>query len=1084
MSVVHACCVDGRIALWAEHAASIDDLTHRSTGGGSEPFHPFGLTGVDLMALVDMVGIPGADTMGEIRPVAVMVPSNGRGPMPSPSLAHRLGAHEAHEGTERSVQRWTVWALVIGPDRVIPALDAIESGLAAHAEEMLEEETGHDKPRKWHAVAGESVRFFATCARFARCVLAAQRFVPAVVGVAGGRCEGAWEPWLEEHEWAERMELLEAGMPGSARAGIDACNHDPRAIVHTMLRTTVEASCRAALERENLTEAIEERDPMGDEHVAWLTGLLGRSAAIVEPRIGAAALGRTVRQWIGTLEERGHSTDWKLMLRLAEPVIGDPTPGSTDPAHRWRLSFHLQCTTDDRLIIDAQDIWTLRATVASVGGRRVEMPQELLLADLGRANRIYPRLESALNDSAPTHLELSTSHAYEFLREVRPLLIEQGFTVEAPEWWDSPAARLGVRLQLNAPSIDPAAASPRIATVGEARLGLDALVGYEWKLAVGDTILSLEEFQRLAADRAPLVRIDGKWVEVRREDLDRAMQLLRDQPGGEVRVGDALRMAWATDTELSSLPVFGIDAQGWIADLLGSGAGDAKFEMLNLPEGFHGLLRPYQLKGLSWLAFLDRLGFGPCLADDMGLGKTVQLVALLAAERTNGARPDPTLIVVPMSIVENWVREVHRFAPSLKVVVHHGPGRRIGDAFFKAVTDADVVITTYALAHRDRELLECVRWGRIVVDEAQNIKNPAAKQSQAVRALDAGRRVALTGTPLENRLSELWSILDFCNPGLLGSAGDFRRQFGVPIERHRDRRSAARLRKLVQPFILRRLKTDPAVISDLPEKLETKEFCRLTTEQVELYESCVKLMLGEVDRADGIRRRGVVLTALVRLKQICDHPALVAGTNFAADDGESGDDDGPIDAEAHKSGKCIRLLELLEEVIASGQQALVFTQFRRMGVILASMISRAFDRDALLLHGGTPQTQRQALIDRFQAADGTAPVFVLSLKAGGVGLNLTAATHVFHFDRWWNPAVENQATDRAFRIGQKRTVNVHKFIVAGTLEEKIDQMIESKIALAEDVIGSGEAWLTELSTSALRDILSLRPEARADEDEA
>ena len=1071
---MHAACVEGRVAVWAEHAATAEALVAASSAPG---VHPFALSAADLEGLLASMGCGRQAALGATSPITLRLPTNDRGPMPSPSLAHRLGAREAHDAGEARLEAWTVDAVVVEPDRVIDGLETLESGLTAHAEEMLEEETGHDAPRRWHILGGESLRFYATSARFARCILSAERFVPSVVGVAGGGCEGAWEPWLEEHEWAERAELLENGMPGAARAAVDSCEHDPRAIVHTMLRATVEACCRATMEREQLEEAIEDRDPVGDEHVAWLTGLLRRAPGIVEPRIGAAALGRSVRQWIGSLEERGQSTDWRLLVRLSEPATD-----AADSALFWRLSFHLVCPADPRLVIDAQDIWALRATVASVGGRRIEMPQELLLADLGRANRIYPRLEKALNDSAPTHLDLSTAQAYDFLREIRPLLMEQGFSVESPEWWDSPAARLGVRLQLTSAEAEAAPTSARIATIGEARLGLDALVGYEWRLAVGDTILSLEEFQKLAADRAPLVRVDGKWVEVRREDLDRAMQLLRDQPGGEVRVGEALRMAWATDTDMASLPVFGIDATGWISDLLGVGADGAVFEMLPVPDTFHGTLRPYQHKGLSWLAFLDRLGFGPCLADDMGLGKTVQLIALLAAERLNGATPDPTLIVVPMSIVENWVREAKRFAPTLRVLVHHGPTRRTGDDFFRAVQDSDVVITTYALAHRDRERFECIRWGRVVVDEAQNIKNPAAKQSQAVRALDATRRVALTGTPLENRLSELWSILDFCNPGLLGTAGEFRRQFGVPIERHRDRRSAAKLRRLVQPFILRRLKTDPEVISDLPEKLETREFCRLTTEQIDLYESCVKLMLGEVDRADGIRRRGVVLTALVRLKQICDHPALVGGVGFGADDADTPRDDVPTDAEAHRSGKCIRLLELLEEVIASGERALVFTQFRRMGVILASMISRAFDRDALLLHGGTPQGQRQALIDRFQAADGTAPVFVLSLKAGGVGLNLTAATHVFHFDRWWNPAVENQATDRAFRIGQKRTVNVHKFIVAGTLEEKIDQMIESKIALAEDVIGSGEQWLTELSTTQLRDILSLRPEAHADDE--
>jgi SNF2 family DNA or RNA helicase len=615
----------------------------------------------------------------------------------------------------------------------------------------------------------------------------------------------------------------------------------------------------------------------------------------------------------------------------------------------------------------------------------------------------------------------------------------------------------------------------------EARIGLRALVSYQWQLAVGETPLTMEDFERLAAMRAPLVFIDGRWVEIRREDLDHAVRFIRENPGGEMRVGEALRMAYTSDLRATGIPILGIDAQGWVADLLRTEEeGGGGFAMVEPPGGFKGDLRPYQLKGLSWLTFLDRLGLGPCLADDMGLGKTIQLLALLLHEREHelaaGERVNPTLIVVPMSIVGNWVREAKRFAPELRVLVHHGVERHSGDSFFAEAARTDIVITTYALAHRDRELLQCVRWGRVVLDEAQNIKNASAKQSQAVRSLDAERRVALTGTPLENRLSELWSILDFCNPGLLGSSGEFRRSFSVPIERYHDKQRAGQLRKLVRPFILRRLKTDPTVISDLPEKVETKEYCRLTAEQAELYESCVKTMLEEVDHSEGIRRRGIVLTTLVRLKQVCNHPALLLKEGIGNGNGKSKTAGGSVMVSATRSGKCIRMLEMLDEVVAAGDQALVFTQFRQMGHLLASLLRQTLDREVLFLHGGTPSAQREAMIDRFQKADGSTPIFVLSLKAGGVGLNLTAASHVFHFDRWWNPAVENQATDRAFRIGQKRTVNVHKFVVSGTLEERIDQMIESKIALAEDVIGSGEDWLTELSTQQLRDVLALRRE--------
>jgi SNF2 family DNA or RNA helicase len=555
-----------------------------------------------------------------------------------------------------------------------------------------------------------------------------------------------------------------------------------------------------------------------------------------------------------------------------------------------------------------------------------------------------------------------------------------------------------------------------------------------------------------------------------------------------MHVGEALRMAYASDVRQTGIPVVGLEASGWLSAILNSD-GEKELEVLETPSTFHGTLRPYQIRGLSWLEFLERIGLGACLADDMGLGKTIQLLALLAHERevaakdaaltgglgASASRVKPTLLVVPMSVVGNWIHETKRFCPSLKVLVHHGMGRLQGAELVAAATNSDLVLTTYALAYRDREQIDQVAWHRLVLDEAQYIKNPTAKQSQAVRSIAAERRVALTGTPVENRLSELWSIMDFLNPGYLGSAGSFRQRFGVPIERYHDRAKAEQLRGLIRPFILRRLKTDPTVVADLPEKIESREFCHLTSEQASLYESCVRRMLGEVEQADGIHRRGLVLSALIKLKQICNHPSQILHDH---DDPHGGPQTIP---EPARSGKCVRLLEMLDEVMAEGDQALVFTQFRQMGQILSGIIRRRFGRDVLFLHGGTVQKQRQEIIDAFQKADGKHPILILSLRAGGVGLNLTAATHVFHYDRWWNPAVENQATDRAYRIGQTRTVQVHKFVVRGTLEERIDEMIEQKTELAANIIGAGERWLTELSTDQLRDILTLRDDAVGDE---
>jgi SNF2 family DNA or RNA helicase len=515
------------------------------------------------------------------------------------------------------------------------------------------------------------------------------------------------------------------------------------------------------------------------------------------------------------------------------------------------------------------------------------------------------------------------------------------------------------------------------------------------------------------------------------------------------------------ERSVNALRLEAVDVDGWLRKVLDQLRTQKLLAELPEPQGFHGELRPYQRRGLGWLVYLRRLGLGACLADDMGLGKTVQAIAMLLHERASEEQERrPALLVCPTSVVANWRREVERFAPSLRVLVHHGGSRHEGEAFLEALGGHDIVITSYGTARRDAEVLQQVFWSDLILDEAQNIKNPSAKQSQAVRRFDARNRVALTGTPVENHLTELWSVLEFLNPGYLGSHEQFRQQFTVPIERYNDDEQAAELRRLVQPFLLRRLKSDPTIISDLPEKNEMVVYCSLTQEQAALYETTVHDALDKLDNADGIQRRGMVLSLLTKLKQICNHPAHYLK------------EQGPLSS---RSGKLQRLTEMLEEALSVGDHALVFTQFVEMGTLLTHHLRDCLNTEVLFLHGGTPALQRDQMVQAFQSDDGP-PIFVLSLRAGGSGLNLTRANHVFHYDRWWNPAVENQATDRAFRIGQRRNVQVHKFVVAGTLEERINDIIESKQALAESIVGSGENWLTELDTEQLRELLTLRRE--------
>ncbi|HEY9295420.1 MAG TPA: DEAD/DEAH box helicase, partial [Phormidium sp.] len=602
------------------------------------------------------------------------------------------------------------------------------------------------------------------------------------------------------------------------------------------------------------------------------------------------------------------------------------------------------------------------------------------------------------------------------------------------------------------------------------RLGLQSLLNFKWQLSIGGQTISKKEFDRLAAHNSPLVEINGEWVELRPQDVKSAKNFFASRKEEmSLSLEDALRLSTGDTQMVEKLPVVSFEASGVLQDLLNALTSNRAVEAIDPPETFKGELRPYQARGVGWLAFLERWGLGACLADDMGLGKTVQFIAFLLHLKEENALEKPTLLVCPTSVLGNWEREVKKFGPSLKIVVHHGDKRPKGKALAKAVQDQDLVITSYQLIFRDVKDLKSVSWQGVVLDEAQNIKNPEAKQSQAVRELETNFRIALTGTPVENRLSELWSILDFLNPGYLGPKNFFQRRFAIPVEKYGDTSSLKTLRSLVQPFILRRLKTDRDIIQDLPEKQEMNVFCGLSAEQAELYQKLVEESLAEIESSEGIQRRGQILALLVKLKQICNHPAQFLKEASLGNQ--------------HRSAKLLRLEEMLEEVISEGDRALVFTQFAEWGKLLKPYLEKQFNREILFLYGSTSKNQREEMIDRFQHDPQAPRVMILSLKAGGTGLNLTRANHVFHFDRWWNPAVENQATDRVFRIGQTRNVQVHKFVCQGTLEEKIHDLIESKKALAEQVVGAGENWLTELDTDQLRNLLLLDRNAVIDSSE-
>ncbi len=647
--------------------------------------------------------------------------------------------------------------------------------------------------------------------------------------------------------------------------------------------------------------------------------------------------------------------------------------------------------------------------------------------------------------------------AYCLLRNV-PLLEESGLLVRLPDWWRKrPRPRLAV-------------------TIGEkrqSRFSADAMLDFKVGLVLGDHDLTEDEWQQIMASESGLVNIKGQWVEVDREKLSEAIehwkQVEANMAGKGFSFIEAMRLLAGAPADLEADDSPGSEAREWSFVNAGKWLSDILSGLRN-PEGltsggcsknFHGTLRHYQKTGSNWLWFMSNLGLGACLADDMGLGKTIQVLSLLLALKENKPSGKASLLVLPASLMSNWKAEIKRFAPTLEAsFVHPSETDKASLAILaknpgKALAKNDVVLTTYGMLLRQKWLLD-VKWRLVILDEAQAIKNPSARQTKTVKQLKADARIALSGTPVENRLSDLWSLFDFLCPGLLGSAAKFKKFVKSLEEREHDR--YAPLRNLVRPYVLRRLKTDKQIIADLPDKTEMKAFCGLSKKQAAMYARSVEKLATALKELDGMKRRGLVLAYLMKFKQICNHPSQFLG------DGEY---------EPADSGKFDRLKAICEEIASRQEKVLIFTQFREMTEPIAAFLGEVFGREGLVLHGGTAVKKRKPLIDMFQREDGP-PFFVLSLKAGGIGLNLTAASHVIHFDRWWNPAVENQATDRAFRIGQHRNVVVHKFICQGTVEEKIDALLKEKTNLADDILKAGsESMLTEMSNEELLKVVAL-----------
>lgn len=768
---------------------------------------------------------------------------------------------------------------------------------------------------------------------------------------------------------------------------------------------------------------------------------------------GTAERALALTEWAGPLLGRDGAAEARLCLRLDIPPIDaapdDPAGGAEPVVGGWPLGYLLQAADDPSLLVEAEQVWSLAATHIDLAGCRIGDPQETLVRGLAEAARLFPPIAASLAERRPTNLELSGEQAADLLAAASDLAAA-GLGVLLPaELTADGQRRLRARLRVGKVTPPPGAG---ITTAG---FDADGLAEFAWEVALGDEVLSPAEFEEIVALKQPIVRWRGRWVRV---DPDEALRLA-DLAGtsGTLSQAEALAAALAGETHLRGVGTVEAVADGALATLVeriralrdDAEAGASPQARL---DGIKAVLRDYQHRGVAWLQTMADLGLGTVLADDMGLGKTLQAIALMRSRV--GDRPH--LVVCPTSVVGNWERELARFAPDLPVLRHHGPERPTEPDGFAA---GAVAVTSYGLVRRDADLLAEVGWDVVILDEAQQVKNHAAKAARAVRRLRADARVAMTGTPVENRLAELWAIVDFANPGLLGPFSGFRERYAVPVERWGDDSAARRLRALVAPFLLRRVKTDPAVAADLPPKREAIVVCTLTREQATLYQAAVDRVFDGGLAAEGIDRRGQILALLTALKQICNHPAQYLSET------------GPLPG---RSGKLARAEEMLAEIVAAGDRALVFTQYRRMGELLSRHLSARLGlADVPFLHGGVPRQARDAMVTAFQSDPDSPPVLLISIKAGGAGLNLTAATHVIHYDRWWNPAVEDQATDRAYRIGQTRSVAVHKLVAAGTLEERIAELLERKRALADAVVGEGETWLTELDDDALRALVTL-----------
>ncbi|MGF1589513.1 MAG: DEAD/DEAH box helicase [Pleurocapsa sp.] len=1055
MSIIHGSWIvnsgQDYFFVWGQAWRSLVNETFSLNKSG-DFIHPFNLSHPELLALFQSHELDVAKLLDESKWQVQLVgmPTIVTGTAETKKVQPVFAGNAVEDESKLDLYLWEVQGFRLTPGETINLLQILSlSSLQKNADYL----------------AGD-IRFWSHIYRWALDLIVRQKFLPGIEVQRSRQTNSyrsVWQPVIDSEVDRVRLAKFIQALPEACLAYLDAEESEADTTDEDLLLRSLSLIVDARL------RTWIDYNPNGFKDLSvepWLRSLSSSPVLEADPK-NANRLTNALYSWTLPISEYivNRQNDlglnrYRVCFALTPPV--EAAAGDQQPD--WSLNYYLQALDNPDFVVDAGTIWRCSAEFLNIGDRTIENPQETLLKGLGLATRIYDPIRASLNRSQPVSCVLDPIQVYEFIRAIAWQLKDNGLGVIMPPGLsDNNEQRLGIKMTASVPQ-----------KKGE-RLSLQSMLKYKLEIAVGDRTVSKRDFKKLLAQKSPIVEIDGQWIALQPADV-RAAQAVLDQSNArlDLSVEDALRLSTGDTTTLAKLPVVKFEPTGVLAGLLDNLTDDKAVEPVQQIADFEGELRPYQAKGVGWLSFLETWGLGACLADDMGLGKTIQLIAFLLNLKQQDLLTKPTLLVCPTSVINNWEREVKKFAPKLNVLVHHGDKRKQGKTFAQQVADKQLIITSYSLVHRDLKTLSGIEWQGIVLDEAQNIKNPAAKQSQAVREIAAGFRIVLTGTPVENRLTELWSILDFLNPGFLGNRNFFQKRFAAPIEKYGDRESLNILRSLTQPFILRRLKTDKNIIQDLPEKQEMNVFCGLSAEQAELYQQLVDYSLAEIEDSEGIKRRGLILTLLLRLKQLCNHPELLSDT-------KAKDLQLDVDKFGDRSGKLLRLAEMLEEIVDEGDRALIFTQFSEWGNMLKPYLQEKLKGEVLFLYGSTRREARQEMVDRFQNEPNGPRIFILSLKAGGTGLNLTRANHVFHVDRWWNPAVENQATDRAFRIGQKRNVQVHKFVCTGTLEERINDIIESKKELAEQTVNAGEQWLTDLDTGSLRNLLLLDRDAIIDD---